>query len=101
MCESVCNGSWELVVSIPAVRGRAGGITEMYDEKIVHQGCLWGRVRSALGRVSYSMLQDISKKKCEYLFTPAVTSCGGGLSGKSFLSNSFPMPLHKKLGPGE
>ena len=37
----------------PAVRGRAGGITEMYYEKIVHQGCLWGRVRSALGPVSY------------------------------------------------
>ena len=42
-CESVCNGTWGLVVRIPAARGRAGGVNETYYDRYVHQGCLWGR----------------------------------------------------------
>ena len=42
-CESVCNGTWGLVVRIPAARGRAGGVNETYYDRYVHQGCLGGR----------------------------------------------------------
>jgi len=47
----VCNREWGLVVCIPAARGRAGGVTETNYEKIVHQGCLWGRPWTVLGRL--------------------------------------------------
>ena len=36
------NGPWELVARIPAVRCRAGGVTETYYERIVHQVHLCG-----------------------------------------------------------
>ena len=66
LCEHVRNALRGPAMHPPAVRGREGGITEMYDEKIVHQGCLWGRVRSALGRVSY-MKANKSVNICSHL----------------------------------
>ena len=59
---------------IPAVRGREGGVSETYYHRYVHQGCRWGDrevfwVRFVIG----------NEKKCEYLFTPTVTSNVGGL----------------------
>ena len=40
------------------------------------------------------------KKKCEYVFTAAVTAQGGGLNVITFIPNIFPILLHKKMGQG-
>ena len=70
----MCNCTWGLVVRTPAARGRAGDVSETYYDRYVHQGCRWGADRDVLWvRFLYE-----EKEKCEYLFTPTVTSSVGG-----------------------